>query len=470
VSPVNPSPQEPKLERALGFLPAAALLTGTVIGTGIFLVPSTMARETGSVLGVLLVWLFGAGLSVCGALTYAELGAALPEAGGEYAFLRRAYGPFFGFLFGWQQIVIGKTGSIAAIGLASSLFLSFLFPVIERDILMLGALNVSGVQLVAIGWIILLTLPNLFGVAKGGALQTLLTFFKIIAILALVVVSLSYVGGSWERLFTEKGQPDPDFSQQWLGWGAALAAALWAYDGWNNVTMVSAEIRNPEKTIPRVLILGITTVAIIYMVTNLAYFYVLPLEAIQASKHVAQDVATQIFGNAGGQALTVTAVISTLAALNGAILSGARVFYAMARDGLFFGPLSRIDPNHHTPSRALATQATLAILLILLLGHDRAAFERVLDYALFGSWAFYGLTAFSVIILRIRQPGLHRPYRTIGYPWIPLAFTCVALIFCMNIGFRRPTETLMGLLFLGLGLPVYRFFQQESQGKKDISG
>lgn len=463
------SPSAPGLERALGALPSTALLIGTVIGTGIFLVPSTMARETGSVFGVLLVWIFGAGLSVCGALTYAELGAALPEAGGEYAFLRRAYGPFYGFLFGWQQIVIGKTGSIAAIGLASSLFLSYLFPHLEHDALSWGMLEVSGIQLVAIVWIILLTLPNLFGVAKGGALQTLLTFLKILAILALVLFSLTFDEGSWLRLLTENRRPDPDFSQQWLGWGAALAAALWAYDGWNNVTMVSAEIKNPEKTIPRVLIFGIAGVAVIYIITNLAYFYVLPLENIQSSKHVAQDVATRIFGDQGGKALTMAAVISTLAALNGAILSGARVFYAMARDGLFFGTLSRIDAEHHTPSRALATQASLAILLILILGHDRAAFERVLDYALFGSWAFYGLTALAVIILRIRQPDLERPYRTLGYPWIPLTFAGVALMFCVNIGFRRPSETLMGLLFLGLGIPVYRYFQHQDRGDQKNS-
>lgn len=463
------SPRSPGLERALGVLPAAALLTGTVIGTGIFLVPSTMARETGSVVSVFLVWLFGAGLSVCGALTYAELGAALPEAGGEYIFLRKAYGPLFGFLFGWQQIVIGKTGSIAAIGLASSLFLSYLFPGLEKDLVALGALRISGIQLVAMGWIFLLTLPNLLGVAKGGALQIVLTLLKILAILALVILALSYTEGSWLRLLTEKGMPKPDFGSQWAGWGAALAAALWAYDGWNNVTLVSSEIKNPTQTIPKVLVFGILGVALIYILTNLAYFYVLPLEEIQNSQHVAQDVATRILGDNGGKALTVAAIISTLAALNGAILSGARVFYAMARDGLLFKGLSHVDPLHHTPSRAIAVQSLLAFLLILLLGHDRAAFERVLDYALFGTWAFYGLTAFAVIMLRRTHPELPRPYRTSGYPWVPLAFSAVALLFCLNIGYRRPIETLMGIVLLAIGLPLYRFFANGAGEKKELS-
>jgi basic amino acid/polyamine antiporter, APA family len=457
-----PSSKPPALERALGLIPATALLIGTVIGTGIFLVPSTMARETGSVAGVFLVWLFGAFLSVCGALTYAELGAALPEAGGEYAFLRKAYGPLLGFLFGWQQIVIGKTGSIAAIGLASSLFLSYLFPSLDQDILRLGSYGLSGIQVVAISWILLLTLPNLLGVSKGGALQTFLTLMKILGILALILLALGYSEGSWERIVIERGLPDPDFEKQWLGWGAALAAALWAYDGWNNVTMVSSEIRNPGKTIPAVLIFGILGVAGIYIVTNLAYFYVLPLEAIQASQHVAQDVATQILGSRGGTALTIIAIISTLAALNGAILSGARVFYAMARDGVFLRALSKVDQSHHTPSRALATQACFATTLILLLGHDRAAFERVLDYALFGTWGFYGLSALAVIVLRRKHPELKRPYKTFGYPWVPLLFATVALIFCLNISFRRPTETLMGLLLLALGVPLFHFFKHDA--------
>lgn len=463
------SARTPGLERALGVLPAAALLTGTVIGTGIFLVPSTMARETGSVVSVFLVWLFGAGLSLCGALTYAELGAALPEAGGEYAFLRKAYGPLFGFLFGWQQIVIGKTGSIAAMGLASSLFLSYLFPLLKNDILTVGQLGVSGIQMVAIGWIFLLTLPNLLGVAKGGALQLVLTLLKILAILGLVVLSLGYTDGSWLRLLTEKGLPDPDFGSQWAGWGAALAAALWAYDGWNNVTLISSEIKNPSRTIPKVLVFGIIGVALIYILTNLAYFYVLPIEEIQNSQHVAQDVATRILGENGGTILTVAAILSTLAALNGAILSGARVFYAMARDGLLFRGLSHVDPSHHTPSRALAVQSLLAALLILLLGHDRSAFERVLDYALFGTWVFYGLTALSVMVLRRTHPELLRPYRTLGYPWVPLAFSIVALLFCLNIGYRRPTETLMGILLLVLGLPLYRFFTRYGGEDRELS-
>lgn len=448
------SPSEP-LERALGSLSSSALLAGTVIGTGIFLVPSTIARETGSLFGTLLIWCFGALISVLGALSYAELGAALPEAGGEYAFLRRAYGPATGFLFGWQQIIMGKTGSIAAIGLASSLFISYLIPELGTWTMGISLWTVNGIQVVAIGWITLLTLPNLLGVGAGGLVQTLLTALKVLAILGLIGLAFHLGHGPWPALGEIQPSKDRSLLELWTRWGAALSAALWAFDGWNNLTLVSGEVKNPGRTIPKILIAGLLCVAGLYLATNLAYFYVLPLGQIQTSPHVAQDVAQSLLGNPGSRYLTLAAVLSTLAALNGAILSGARVFYAMSRDGLLFRGLATLHPSHQTPRRALVLQGALAVCLVLLLGRDREAFERVLDYALFGTWVFYGLTALAVIRLRRQAPTLMRPFRTPGYPWVPLIFAGVALAFCINIAYRRPHETVMGLLLLLAGLIAY---------------
>lgn len=464
-TPIRP-PLHPELQRALGPFSAGAILAGTVIGTGIFLVPSTMARETGTVAGVFAVWLFGALLSLCGALSYAELGSSLPEAGGEYAFLRRAYGPVWGFLYGWQQIVIGKTGSIAAIGIAASLFIGYLLPGLEADWLHWGLLRLSGQQVVAIGCIALLTMANLFGVARGGTLQGVLTTLKIGAILGLVMLAFGSGQGNWTH-FSDPAPAMPacDLPDRLAAYGAALAAALWAYDGWHNLTLVGGEIRDPHRTIPRVLLVGILGVATVYMLANLAYFYVLHFPEVQHSQRVAQDVATRLLGQAGGQALTLAAVVSTLAALNGSILSGARVFFAMARDGLFFRSLSAIDPLHRTPRRALILQGCLASLLIVALAHDKAAFERVLDYALLGAWGFYGLTSLAVIALRRRHPELPRPYLTFGYPWVPLTFSFVALLFCISIVARRPWESLMGLLLLGAGLPFYRYWQRRNHAR-----
>lgn len=449
-----------QLHRGLSPWSAGAILAGTVIGTGIFLVPSTMAREAGSIEGVFAVWLFGGLLSLCGALSYAELGSSLPEAGGEYAFLRRAYGPLWGFLYGWQQIVIGKTGSIAAISLAASLFLGYFVSGLDTDVIVFRMLRVSGLQLCAIGCIMALTVFNLKGISRGGALQSLLTLLKIGAILALVVLAFVSGKGSWDHFLDFTPTPERDAGHWALAYGAALAAALWAYDGWHNLTLLGGEIQDPHRTIPKVLIIGILTVATVYILANLAYFYVLPFAEVQQSQRVAQDVATRLLGGIGGKLLTLAAVISTLAALNGSILSGSRIFFAMARDGLFFTRLSVLNPLHHTPGRALVFQGLLASLLILALGHDKAAFERVLDYALLGTWGFYGLTSLSVIAMRIRHPELPRPYLTFGYPWVPLTFSAVAVLFCISIMLRRPHESLMGLVLLLAGLPFYAYWSK----------
>jgi len=452
------SSKAPSLRRALGPFAASALLTGTVIGTGIFLVPSTIAREVDSVGLVFLVWTLGAALSLAGTLTYAELGAALPEAGGEYVFLSRAYGPVWGFLFGWQQVVIGKTGSIGAIAIALAIFLGYFLPGLDRPWLAWEAWRLTGLQAVAIGAIALLTAVNYAGVALGGAVQGFLTLLKVGAILALAAWVLGSGQGDWNHFQTAPAAgPARSVGDFLAHFGAAMAAALWAYDGWNNLTLVGAEIRDPHRTIPRVLILGILGVAGLYMLTNLACFYALPLAAVQQSPRVAQDAARLVLGDWGGTALSLAALVSTFATLNGSILVGARIFYAMAGDGLLFRPLAELHPTRHTPAKALIVQGILASGLVLLLGGDNAAFERMLDYALFGTWGFYGITVLAVIALRHRHPDLPRPYLTLGYPWIPLVFAGVALLFCISIALRRPVETGIGLALLAAGLPFYAY-------------
>ena len=466
----NSIPQETsELHRVLGPLAASAILAGTVIGTGIFLVPSTIAREVGSVGMVFLVWIAGALLSLAGALTYAELGSTFPAAGGEYVFLRRAYGPLWGFLFGWQQVVIGKTGSIASIAIASALFLGYFADGLDREVARFEAagqiFRVTGLQLTAIAGIALLTAINTAGVILGGAVQSLLTALKVGAILALAALVLGSGRGSWSHFDVALEPASPSLSDRAAGFGAALAAALWAYDGWNAVTLVGAEIRNPRRTIPRVLILGVLGVALVYMLANLAYFYALPFDAVKHSERVAQDAARVVLGEWGGAALSCAALISTLATLNGSILTGARVAYAMARDGLFFRPVAQLHPARRTPANALALQALLASGLILLFGRDKAAFERLFDYALFGTWGFYGLTVLSVIALRYRHPELPRPYLTLGYPWIPLTFALVAVLFCISIAMRRPYETGFGLILLATGLPFYGFWRRSGAAR-----
>lgn len=458
--------QQPQPQRAFGPLASGAILAGTVIGTGIFLVPATIAREVGSTGMVFLVWIVGALLSLAGALTYAELGSAFPAAGGEYVFLRRAYGPVWGFLFGWQQVAIGKTGSIAGIAIAFALFLGFFIGGMDAELLRietgLGPWRFNGMQAASIAAIVSLSLVNALGVALGGAVQGFLTALKVGAILALALLVFGSGKGSWSH-FQMAGEPATGgLLERVTHFGAALAAALWAYDGWNNLTMVGAEIRDPHRTIPRVLIFGVLGVASVYMLANLAYFYALPFDAVRHSERVAQDVAQTVLGGFGGTALTLAALVSTFAALNGSILTGARIFYAMAQDGLFFRGAARLHPVRRTPATALVFQCLMACGLILLFGQDKAAFERLLDYALFGTWGFYGITVLSVIALRRRHPELPRPYLTLGYPWIPLLFALVALLFCISIALRRPYETGFGLILLAAGLPFYFFWRSKS--------
>jgi amino acid transporter len=464
----SPDTCAPELKRALGWASAGAIMAGSVIGTAIFLVPSTIAREVDSVGWAFFVWIFGGLLSLAGALSYAELGAAFPEAGGEYAFLRRAYGPLWGFLFGWQQVVIGKTGSIATIATGFALFLGFFVDGLQEEWLRLswgeGGWGVTGFQFAAMTAVALFSLINCLGVGRGGAVQSFLTVLKVAAIVALAVLVFSAGKGSWEHF-----RPDPK-NPAWAGWGlgafaAALAAVLWAYDGWNNLTMVGSEIRDPERTIPKVFLLGLLGVMGVYLLANFAYFYALPLEAVKNSERVAQEVAQIVFGDWGSAAITAAAVVSTLAALNGSILSGARVSYAMARDGLFFSPLARLNPAHRTPVNALAIQALFACFLILLFGQDRAGFDRLFNYAIFGLWAFYGVTALAVIVLRRKSPEVARPYHVAGYPWVPMVFTGVAGLFCLSMIFRNPGETGIGLAFLLLGIPFYLYWRSNGEAE-----
>lgn len=443
------------LDRGLGWLSAAALLTGTVIGTGIFLVPSTIARETGSIAGVFGVWIFGGLLSLAGALSYAELGAALPEAGGEYAFLRRAYGPFWGFLFGWQQVLIGKTGSLATMAVAFALFLAHFAPALEQPWLEWpDRFHLTGIQLVALLAIAALTALNIRGLLLGGLTQTVLTALKVGAIVGLAALALIMGQGDWSH-FSAPALPSATESVPWSAFLTALVAVLWAYDGWNNLTMVGSEVRDPQRVVPLVLVLGTLGVMLIYLFANVAYLYALPLGQVASADRVAQQVAVAVLGDAGSIGITVAAMISSLAALNGSILSGSRVAYAMARDGLMFKPLAIVHSRFHTPIGALLFQALAAAALIIAKGGDKDAFERLFSYAIFGMWLFYGLSALAVIVLRWREPALPRPFRTPGYPLVPVAFVLVSAAFCVNMLISKPTDTGLGVLIMAVGVPFY---------------
>jgi len=443
----------PGLRRDLGLWSAAAIVVGTVIGSGIFLVPKDMAAAVGSPAMVLLVWVAGGALSLAGALTYAELSAALPEAGGEYVYLRAAYGPFWGFLFAWTQMWVGKSGSVATLATAFFLYLANFRPALEGVAFRIGLpigpeggpLEVRYGQFLAMGVILLLAGVNYFGVRFGGGVQVAVTLVKVTLIAAIIVLGFSSGAGSAANYATATAAPGGVG-----GFFMALVAALWAYDGWNNVSMVSSEIREPQRNLPRALIVGTLVVVAIYLMTNLAYFYVLPAAQVAASDRVAADVMRRAWGDWGGHAVSVAAMVSIFAALNGSILSGARVPYAMARDRLFFAPVARVHPAYRTPAVSILALGAWSALLVL-----SGRYRELYTYVIFANWLFYGMTTAAVFLLRRKRPELARPYRTLGYPVLPVLFVMAASAIVFSTLRQSPRESVMGLGLILAGLPFY---------------
>ncbi len=450
--------EHPTLKRALGIWSAAAIVVGTVIGSGIFLVPKAMVQNVGTPGMVFVVWIFGGLLSLFGALSYGELSAAMPEAGGEYVYLREAYGPFWGYIYGWTQMWVAKSGSIATLATGFVLYLANFQPALERVWatvpLPIGdggkPLEIRYGQLLAMVVIGILALLNYFGVKVGGDVQVAVTIIKVGLIGAIIVIGLGSGHGTAANFNTSLPAAGGV-----AGFFAALVAALWAYDGWNNVSMVASEVKNPQRNLPLALILGTLTVIGIYLLTNLAYFYVLPAQTVGSTDRVAGEMMRRILGGFGANGVSIAAMISIFAALNGSILSGSRVPYAIARDGLFFRSVAYIHPVHRTPSVSILLLNAWAALLVL-----SGRYDDLFNYVIFASAILYAMATASVIVLRRKRPDLVRPYRTIGYPFVPIFF--ILGISCMIVStlINRPRESLMGLALIALGIPFYLYWRR----------
>lgn len=442
--------RQPELLRSLGAWGAISIVVGTIIGSGIFLVPKTMVSEVGSPSLVLMVFVVGGLLSLCGALTYAELGAALPYAGGEYVYLREAYGPLLSFLYGWTQFWVIKSGSIATLATAFFYYLANFWPSLQAPLLVFplpwdSTLEISSGQLLAIALILGLAWVNYFGVKLGGQVQTAVTVVKVGMILAIVLLAALLGGGESGNLVSTVTH-----TGGLQGFFAALVAALWAYDGWNNLNMVSSEIQNPQRNIPRALILGVLLVGAIYLCANVAYFYVLSASEVAATDRVASEAARKFLGDAGGDAVALAAMISIFGALNGSILSGSRVPYALARDGYFFSPLGRVHARHRTPHYSILALSCWGAVLVL-----SGSYEQLFTYVIFAAWIFFGLTGAAVFVLRTKRPQMTRPFRVLGYPYIPVLFVVMAGALVLMTLWTSPRESLMGLGLIALGFPYY---------------
>lgn len=449
--------QTTELKRDLGTAPAISIVVGTVIGSGIFLVPTTMIQRVGSVPMVFAVWVVGGLLSLAGALSYAELAAALPEAGGEYVYLREAYGPLWGFLYSWTQMWVAKSGSIATLATGFFLYLGNFLPQMDTVFYSVplplgphgGPLEFRYGQLFAIALILGLAWLNYYGVKLGGEVQTAVTAIKV-ALIGLLILAGLLLGRPHEAA---AGVLAPlTFS----GFVAAMVAALWAYDGWNNVSMVASEIREPQRNLPRALIGGTTGVICIYLLANAGYFRVLTPSQVAGSERVAATMIGRIFGGSGAHAVSIAAMISIFAALNGSILSGSRVPYAAAREGYFFAPVGRVNPIHRTPGVSIVLLSLWACLLVL-----SGKYDDLFNLVIFASWILYGMTAAAVIVLRRKRPDLPRPYRTIGYPAVPLLFVVASVVLVVSTLIDRPRESFLGVGLMVVGLPFYLHWKKK---------
>jgi APA family basic amino acid/polyamine antiporter len=440
-------PPPADLPRVLGASQATAIVVGTIIGSGIFLVPAEMMRDTGSSALVYLAWIAGGLLSLFGAMTYAELGAMLPYAGGEYVYLRGAYGDTTAFLYMWTWFAVAKPASIAAVtaGLARTLQFFPAFHLLGAQIVG-GPIPILGSQIFAIAITWLITGLNYLGIKKAGNFQLVFTALKAVLILIVAALCFASASGSWSNFSTTLPHAAGGFG----GFMLALIATLWAYDGWNDLTMVAGEVRRPERSLPIALIGGLCLVGVLFMATNAAIQYILPAAQIAASERPAVAALTVVAGPAGAGFVAAAMALSIFVTLNGTIMSGARIPFAAARDRLFFRQFAHIHPRFQSPSTALVIQALLSTFLLLFLSR----FQQFFELAVLAEWLFYMLTATTVFVYRRRHPEMPRPYKVWGYPVLPAIFVLSATAVLVYSYASNLKGSLLGTALILLGLPV----------------
>jgi len=444
------------LLRQLNGWHATSIVVGTIIGSGIFLVPAEMMQAVGTARMVYAVWIVGGILSFFGALTYAELGAMKPQAGGEYVFIRDAYGPASGFLYAWTWFIIAKPASIATVttGIVRVLGTFPALAFLSHTALHAGV-SLSWGQLLAIALTIAISALNYAGVQWAGNFQLIFTVLKVAMIFVIVAVCFAFQGGSWQNFAGMAAGAKGGVA----GFMAALVAALWAYDGWNDLNMVAGEVKAPEKTIPRALIAGVAVVGVLYMMTNAAVQYVLPASAVAASQHAASDAMLIAAGAAGAALVTAGMAISMLVTLNGTVMSGARVPYAVARDGYLWSALAEVHPRFRTPAVAIVVQCVLAIVLLAVSGK----FRELFSLAIFAEWLFYMIAASTIFVFRRGAPLAVRPYRTWGYPLVPAIFVMASALLLYYTFMDNLRLSFGGVLMIVAGLPIYAHFARKKK-------
>jgi len=432
------------LQRSLSKFDLTMIAIGSSIGSGIFLTPALIAHQLPSLPFIAGIWIVGGLMAMAGALTFAELGGMMPGAGGVYVYLSEAYGPLFGFLYGWAYFLVVNTGGVAALSLAFATYLGYFIP-----------LGQSGLIITAVAGLLFLTVINVLGVKVGGIFADLFTILKIGGILFLIVAGLF-----WGHVTPgEGGTSVPLDSSIWNSLSLAMVGILWSYGGWQHASYAAGEAKDPRKTVPFAMVVGAVVVTVLYLAVNVAYARALSIPAMGGSQRLAADAMESLVGPTGGKIIALAIFISTFGTAGIYTLTAPRIYFAMANDGLFFKKIASVHPRFGTPAAAIIAQTGVALLLIFFWG----TFENLISYVTFTDWIFFTMAGASVFLFRKRRPDAERPYKTWGYPVTPAFFVILSAWFVLNTVFTKPVEAIAGLLFLAAGVPAYLWWKKTNR-------
>ncbi len=461
--------KKPQFLRKLNLLDTTFLVIGAVIGSGIFMTTGIIAGYLPSPGLILIVWLAGGFIALSGALSFAELGAMFPQAGGQYIYIREAYGSWAGFFYGWGFFWFIMCGGIAALAVGFAEFLGYFVPFLstktylfQLNILGLGY-SLSAGQLVAVASILILSGINYFGVKSGITIQNIFTFLRLASVAAIIIFGLALGKKAGIQNYSQLFPSETGFNllNVLMPFGLALIAVLWTYDGWYSANCAAEEIKKPERNIPLGLLLGTITITLVYLLINLVYIIALPVDKMKGVTRIAELASTQLFGPTVTFIISAAIMVSIFGCLSATILYGPRVYFAMAEDGAFFKSMTFIHPRYKVPTKALSGQALWSVLLCL-----SGTYQDLYEFVVFALVIFFAATGFAVIVLRYKQPERKRPYRAWGYPILPLLFVLINLAVFVNIVVAQPLKSIIGLIMLFMGVPAFLYWKKKSGNDK----
>ena len=459
------SDSKPSLVRGLSLLDSVLLLAGGIIGSSIFLTAKDIAGPLPHPALFFLVWVMGALISLCAAFAFAELGSMFPDSGGQYVYLREAFGDLVAFLYGWMLFAVANGGTIAALSVASAAYLGGIFPIMspEHAVVTAAGITLTRAHIVGLLSIVLVTAINVVGLRKGAVLQNVATWAKFVAMGAFVILGFAVGKGSWRHFAEHRGAGagvamGMSASQLVSAMGIGLIAVFWAYDGWVYITWVAGEVKDARRNVPRAMVLGIIVVAMVYLAMNMTYVYAMPLTEVAKHETIAHATAQALFSPGAANWLSAVIALSCFGAMASCTLSGARVYFAMARDGVFFKRMAEVHPKWRTPALSLIGQGVWACLLTV-----SGRYDQLYTYVIYGMVLSYTLTVIGLFVLRWKRPDVPRPYRCTGYPWLPAIYILLGAWWTMNTIVERPKEALAGTIIVLIGIPGYLYWKRASR-------